>query len=97
MDRVWPRGLSKERSQIEASLRDLVPSMALRCWFAHDPTRWDEFSRRYRQELMAAGQGERPEDLEAPARRGTLTLGDGARDTANNRAVALRGILEEHW
>ena len=55
VDRVWPRGISKEALQIDAWLKDLAPSTALRKWFGHDPTKWDEFRKRYARELEQRG------------------------------------------
>jgi uncharacterized protein YeaO (DUF488 family) len=92
VDRVWPRGLRKEALRLDAWRKDLAPSPGLRAWFGHDPTRWEEFRRRYFAELDA-----RPEalaELRAMARRGRLTLLYGARDTEHNNAVALRDYLE---
>lgn len=95
VDRVWPRGVGKERLQIDAWLRDLAPSTALRHWFAHDLSRWDEFSRRYREELMAPSQHQLLDELAARAWRGTLTLVYSARDTEHNQAVVLQNAIVE--
>ena len=94
--RVWPRGVSRERLQVDACMRDLAPSTALRRWFAHDPRRWSEFSRRYREALMAPRQREFLDGLAARARQGTLTLIYSARDTEHNQAIVLRDVLEEY-
>jgi uncharacterized protein YeaO (DUF488 family) len=56
IDRLWPRGISKERAQLSAWLRVLAPSTELRKWFGHEPARWDEFRRRYRRELEDRGE-----------------------------------------
>jgi uncharacterized protein YeaO (DUF488 family) len=91
VDRLWPRGLTKEAAAVDHWMRDLAPSTALRKWFGHDPARWDEFRRRYAAELR-----EREAQLEALrdlARRGPVTLVFGARDERHNDAVALREIL----
>lgn len=92
VDRVWPRGLSRDALRIDAWFRDLAPSSGLRKWFGHDPAKWDEFRRRYTRELE-----QRPQDLAelvALARAGDVTLVFGARDTAHNNAVALKAYLE---
>ena len=92
VDRVWPRGIAKDDLQIDAWLKDLAPSTGLRKWFGHDPTKWDEFKKRYARELE-----QRPEALEGlveKARAGHVTLVFGAKDTEHNNAVALREHLE---
>lgn len=92
VDRLWPRGLSKEKLQMAAWLKDAAPSDALRRWFGHDADRWPEFQRRYAAELE-----QRPEAwklLVKAARRGTVTLLFSAKDTAHNNAVALKAFLE---
>ena len=91
IDRLWPRGVSKEKAQLDEWARELAPSDELRRWFGHDPARFDEFSRRYAGELTA--HENRLEELRARARAGTLTLVYGARDTEHNDAVVLAGIL----
>ncbi|MDR7556542.1 MAG: DUF488 family protein [Armatimonadota bacterium] len=93
VDRLWPRGLSKARARIDHWYRDLAPSDALRRWFGHDPARWDEFRRRYREELVAAGRWEQVRALAAQARRQTVTLLFAAKDIRHNNAVALAEIL----
>jgi uncharacterized protein YeaO (DUF488 family) len=91
VDRLWPRGLTKEAAAVDHWMKDLAPSTALRKWFGHDPARWDEFRRRYAAELR---EREAPlEALRELARRGPVTLVFGARDERHNDAVALREIL----
>lgn len=92
VDRLWPRGVSKGRLRIDAWLRDLGPSTALRTWFGHDPKKWEEFRRRYRVELMR--KMGLLEELLSHARGGTLTLVYGARDPAHNQAVVIKALLE---
>ena len=94
VDRLWPRGVSKARLQLDAWIRDLAPSTELRKWFNHDPTRWDEFERRYRKELQAPEQEALLSSLSEHARHGTVTLVYGARDTEHNEALVLRDVLE---
>ncbi|HVH30243.1 MAG TPA: DUF488 family protein [bacterium] len=92
VDRVWPRGMTRQKMKIDAWLRDLGPSTALRKWFGHDPANWEEFRARYRKELNA----KRPlfDDLAAHARDGKLTLVFGARDLVHNQAVVIKEVLE---
>lgn len=95
VDRVWPRGVSKEHLHVGAWLRDLAPSTALRRWFGHDPARWAEFWRCYREEVAAPQQQERLAELASRAQSGTVTLVYGARDREHNQAVILQELLEE--
>ncbi|HEX8938964.1 MAG TPA: DUF488 family protein [Candidatus Limnocylindrales bacterium] len=94
VDRVWPRGRSREALALAAWHRELGPSDALRYWFGHDPARWTEFRERYLDELAAPELQPRLDELAAVARRGTLTLVYGARDEAHNQAVVLAEVLE---
>jgi uncharacterized protein YeaO (DUF488 family) len=93
VDRVWPRGISRERAAIELWLKEVAPSTALRKRFGHDPARWTAFSADYRAELG------RNEDavgrLLALAKRGTVTLVFSARDEEHNQAVVLARYLDE--
>ncbi len=93
VDRLWPRGLSREAANVDDWMRDVAPSDDLRRWFGHDPARWEEFARRYRRELDARPEALRPL-LEAAAER-SVTLVYGARDERHNQAVVLLRILEE--
>ena len=95
IDRLWPRGVSKERAHLSEWLRDLSPSTELRRWFGHDPARWDEFRRRYRQELAARGQLDVLRALRDRSRRERITLLFGASDTEHNDAVALLEFAHE--
>lgn len=95
VDRLWPRGLTKERAAVDLWLRELAPSTALRQWFGHDPARWDEFRRRYAAELGGAGAAPALAQLhDLRARHPVLTLLYAARDPEHNNAVALRAWLE---
>ena len=91
IDRLWPRGIKREDGRLDEWARELAPSSELRRWFGHDPARFEEFRRRYTAEL--AGQEEKLRELRRRARRGTLTLVYGARDTEHNDAVVLAEIL----
>jgi uncharacterized protein YeaO (DUF488 family) len=91
VDRLWPRGLKKETLRLDGWLKEVAPSGDLRRWFAHDPTKWREFRRRYFAELDALPQAWRP--ILQNARRGKVTLLFSAKDTARNNAVALMEYL----
>ncbi len=92
VDRLWPRGLSKERADLDLWDKDVAPSTELRQWWNHDPTTYDEFVRRYRAELDASGAAE---SLLAKATgQGTVTLLFSAHDPQNN-ATVLASYLEE--
>jgi uncharacterized protein YeaO (DUF488 family) len=91
VDRLWPRGVSRERAALDEWMKEIAPSDALRRWFGHDPARWGEFRRRYAEELRA--RGSLVEALRARARLGPLTLVYGARDEAHNDAVVLRDVI----
>jgi uncharacterized protein YeaO (DUF488 family) len=93
VDRLWPRGLSKERAQLDVWLRDLAPSTELRRWFGHDPNRWDEFAARYRQELATAERQAALATLLQLAAEGPLTLLYAARDTVHNEAQVIAQVL----
>jgi uncharacterized protein YeaO (DUF488 family) len=92
VDRVWPRGIAKGDLRIDAWLKDLAPSTELRKWFGHDPTKWDEFRKRYARELEQ--RSDALEELVAKARAGHVTLVFSAKDTEHNNAVALKEHLE---
>lgn len=92
VERLWPRGIKKSSLKLDGWLRDVAPSTELRKWFSHDPEKWDEFKRRYVEELNAHREAWEP-ILEA-ARRGPVTLLFSSRDTEHNNAVALKDFLE---
>jgi uncharacterized protein YeaO (DUF488 family) len=90
VDRLWPRGLTKERAAVDLWLKDIAPTTELRKWFAHDPARWPEFQERYREELKA---NVAPVSiLKREATLGTVTLLFGAKDEEHNEAVTLQSI-----
>jgi uncharacterized protein YeaO (DUF488 family) len=92
VDRVWPRGVSKERANLALWLKEIGPSTALRKWFGHDPKRWPEFQKRYRKELRGkAGLAAQIRQLEKEHR--VVTLLFSARDEEHNQAVVLRDFL----
>jgi uncharacterized protein YeaO (DUF488 family) len=92
VDRLWPRGLTKQRAKIDLWLKDIAPSTELRKWFAHDPARWTEFQRRYNKELHA--NKEAVDTLKQKAAKGPVTLIYGARDQEHNEAVVLERLLQ---
>ncbi len=91
IDRLWPRGLTKERARVDLWLKALAPSTELRKWFGHDPEKWAGFRQKYFAELD--GHPDEIEQLRKLARRRRVTLVHGARDTAHNDAVALAEYL----
>ncbi|MDV4343828.1 DUF488 domain-containing protein [Methanoculleus sp. YWC-01] len=93
VDRIWPRGISKEKALLDRWEKDLAPSGELRRWFGHDPAKWEEFLRRYRAELE--GKAEALARLRREADEGTITLLYAARDETHNNALALKRYIEE--
>ena len=93
VDRLWPRGVSKEKAAIDLWLKEIAPTTALRQWFGHDPALWEEFQRRYRAELDA--NGEVVGQLRDVIRKGRTTLVYGAKDEAHNDAVVLADYMAE--
>lgn len=93
IDRLWPRGITKEDAAIDHWFRDLAPSSELRRWFGHKAERWDEFQRRYAVEL--SHHEERIAELLRLARDAPVTLVFAARNEKHNNAVALRNILRD--
>lgn len=91
VDRLWPRGLTKQVARIDHWFKEIAPSPELRKWFGHDPGRWSDFRRRYTAELRQ--HGEQLKELRQLARRGTVTLVYAARDEEHNDAVVLRDVL----
>jgi uncharacterized protein YeaO (DUF488 family) len=93
VDRLWPRGVSKDTAHLDAWMKDLGPSDELRTWFGHRPDRWNSFQQRYLKELRAPLRQLLLAELQSVARRSTLTLVYGARDTSENEAVVIRDYL----
>ncbi len=96
VDRVWPRGRSRESLALVAWERDVAPSDELRRWFGHEPARWDEFRRRYLAELASPDRQPALDRLARLSRGGRLTLVYGAADAEHNQAVVIREALLEH-
>ena len=91
VDRLWPRGLSKEKAAVDHWLKEIAPSDELRRWFGHDPAKWQEFRERYRRELEA--QGALLKEISQQARKETVTLLYAAHDEEHNNAVVLKELL----
>ncbi len=92
VERLWPRGLSKRDARIDLWAKDAAPSPELRRWFGHDPAKWDEFRRRYLQELRAHPEALEP--IRERMRAGRVTFVFAARDPRHNSAVILKAYLE---
>lgn len=88
IDRLWPRGLSKEKARVDLWLKDIAPSTELRKWFDHDPDKWEEFKKRYLRELKA--NSETVQILKDELSKGKVTLVYGAKDEEHNDAVVLQ-------
>lgn len=91
-DRLWPRGLSKEKAHVDLWLKDISPSTELRKWFNHDPKKWPEFQKRYRAELAA--NKESVSTLQDCLDKEPVTIVYGAKDQEHNDAVVLKKYLE---
>lgn len=88
VERLWPRGLSREQVHVDAWLKEVGPSTELRKWFGHDPEKWPQFRTRYFRELDARPEAWQP--ILSQARRGTVTLIYSSHDAVHNNAVALQ-------
>ncbi len=93
VDRVWPRGLSKDKTGADLWLRDVAPSDALRKWFAHDPEKWAAFVKKYGEELKGKKDSLR-EIKQLEKEHGTVTLLYSAKDEEHNQAAALCRFLQ---
>jgi uncharacterized protein YeaO (DUF488 family) len=93
VDRIWPRGLTREAAAIDHWFKELAPSTKLRTWFGHRPERWPEFARRYRAELRDAAVQSQLRELAALAAAGPLTLLYSARDQEHNQALVIAQVL----
>lgn len=91
VDRLWPRGLSKDEAQVDVWLKEVAPTTELRRWFGHDPQKWREFERRYRAELK---HNPAMDELREHVRNGPVTLVYAARDSMHCNAVVLKKLLE---
>jgi uncharacterized protein YeaO (DUF488 family) len=93
VERLWPRGLTKQKAKVDLWLKDIAPSVDLRKWFGHDTEKWDEFRHRYREEL--AGKDELIKLLRRKASQGVITLVYAARDEEHNSAQVLKQALRK--
>ena len=94
VDRLWPRGLTKERAALDLWLKDVAPSTELRKWFGHDPAKWKQFQVRYRKELRE--EKDALKHLKQTCKGQLVTLVYGARDEEHNEALVLKRILQGH-
>jgi uncharacterized protein YeaO (DUF488 family) len=94
VDRLWPRGISKEKAKLDLWMKDIAPSNDLRKWFAHDPERWEGFHSKYSEELKDKKQFLKEiKDIEKE--KLTITLLYGAKDEEHNNAVVLKDMLKK--
>ena len=91
VDRLWPRGMTKERLRADAWMKELAPSTELRKWFKHEKPKWSEFRRRYYRELDQ--KLDALDELRQAVAKGTVTLLYAAQDTEQNHAVALKEFI----
>ena len=96
VDRLWPRGVSKDHAALDHWFKELAPTDELRKWFGHDPEKFEEFSDRYRQELDEDASGEVAELKQVLRDVGAATLLYDAKDEQHNNAVVLLGWLRDH-
>jgi uncharacterized protein YeaO (DUF488 family) len=93
IDRLWPRGMSKIKANLDLWTKDIAPSEELRTWFNHEHCKWGEFQKKYKTELSVKQAAiKQIEQLEKE--KGVITLVYSARDTEHNNAVALKSILD---
>jgi uncharacterized protein YeaO (DUF488 family) len=93
VDRLWPRGLTKEKAKVDLWLKDIAPSTTLRKWFGHDPAKWNDFKKRYHKELK--DNKVVVSKLTELLKGGNVTLVYGAKDEEHNDAVVLKEYLEK--
>ena len=94
VDRLWPRGLTKQKAKVDLWLKDVAPTTELRKWFAHDPGKWPEFKHRYIEELKTTNDPLAL--LRQKVKQGKVTLLYGARDQQHNEAVVLLELLQHN-
>ncbi|MFW6323788.1 MAG: DUF488 domain-containing protein [Desulfovibrionales bacterium] len=94
VDRVWPRGMKKEKAALDHWFKEIAPSSELRKWFAHEPAKWGKFKQRYRAELQSERKEALLREIAEKAEQGTVTLVYAAADREYNNAAALQFFLE---
>lgn len=94
VDRLWPRGMSKEKAKLDLWMKDIAPSDELRQWFGHDPEKWGEFKKKYAKELNTKDELLNEIKL-IEKEKGTVTLVYSATETEHNNAAALKTMLEK--
>jgi len=94
VDRLWPRGLSKAKAHVDCWAREIAPSTELRQWYEHDPEKWPEFQKRYKQELKAPAAKLVLDDLASRARRGRVTLLFSSHAADISNAAVLVKLLQ---
>ena len=95
IDRLWPRGLTKEKLKVDEWMKEIAPSAALRKWYGHEVEKWLEFRKRYRAELKKPPASNLLEQLAARGRRGKVTLVVGARDPEHANGAVIAEMLQE--
>jgi uncharacterized protein YeaO (DUF488 family) len=93
VDRLWPRGISKDRAHLDEWCKDVSPSAELRKWYAHDPDRFEEFRSRYEEELNQPDRAEALQHLRELAGRGALTLLTATKRAETSEAAVLAAVL----
>jgi uncharacterized protein YeaO (DUF488 family) len=93
VDGLWPRGVTKAQLEIDAWLREIAPSASLRKWYGHKPERWQEFRKKYRQELSKPPRKALLDELIDRARKGQVTLVFGARDAERSNAAVIAEMI----
>src|SRR5690625_2386076 len=97
VDRIWPRGISKQKANLYEWLKEIGPSKELRKWFGHDPNKFDEFKKKYKKELQDGKQKASYDQLKnIQKENSTITLVYAAKDEENNQALVLKEMLEAH-
>jgi len=92
VERLWPRGVTKEKAKVDLWLKEIAPSAELRNWYKHDLSKWEEFQRRYRDELVK--KGEMIKEIEQMADKGPVSFVYAARDENHNSALVLKNYIE---